>query len=41
MLFRSKGFLVVVIVAVSVAILVGLVDLAFNTGISMLADLFN
>ena len=36
-----KGFLVVIVVAVSVAILLGLIDLAFNTGISMLASLFD
>ena len=36
-----KGFLVVVVVAVATAILLGLIDLAFNTGISMLASLFN
>ncbi len=36
-----KGFLVVVIVAVAVAIAIGLIDFAFNTGISFLADLFN
>lgn len=36
-----KGFLVVVVVAVATAILLGLIDLAFNTGISMLASLFS
>ena len=36
-----KGFLVVVVVALATAILLGLIDLAFNTGISMLASLFN
>ncbi len=36
-----KGFLVVVIIAVIFAVMLGLVDYAFNTGISMLASLFN
>ena len=35
-----KSFLVVIVVAVAVAILLGLMDLAFNTGISQLASLF-
>jgi preprotein translocase SecE subunit len=36
-----KSFLVVVVVAVAVAILIGLIDFAFNTGISMLDSLFD
>ncbi len=36
----KKGFLVVFIVAVAFAIAVGLIDFAFQTGISSLADLF-
>ena len=35
-----KSFLVVIVVAVAVAILLGLMDLAFNTGISQIASLF-
>ena len=36
-----KGFLVVAIVAVAFAIALGLIDFAFQTGISGLAELFN
>ena len=36
-----KGFLVVAIVAVAFAVAIGLMDFAFQTGISSLAELFN
>ncbi len=35
-----KSFLVVMVVAIAVAILIGIVDIAFNLGISGLADIF-
>ena len=36
-----KGFLVVAIVAVAFAVAIGLIDFAFQTGISSLAEIFN
>ena len=36
-----KSFLVVIVVAVAIAIIIGILDLAFNTGIGMLTQLFN
>ena len=36
-----KSFLVVIVVAIAVAIMIGLIDFAFNTGISKLYELFN
>ena len=35
-----KSFLVVIVVAVAIAIIIGILDLAFNTGIGMLSNLF-